>query len=198
MQQNGMPSRASAGLHHFIQHYRMQQQAGKVPNGWQQSTPPEDRGQLALQFFTQYRLLKPESAELECMRAAIQFETQTLLQSTSKDHYIAQVKQKLIHMTNARQQQLQRMQANLGNANNPMNAMNPAQMNMMAQLGPQQARQGTPQQFNPAFPNPQLQRPMQVSPVPMSQVQSSMAVSGPNPANLAQGPNNQQPNMQAN
>jgi hypothetical protein len=77
MQQNGMQqNRAAAGLHHFIQHYRVQQQQGKIPNGWQQGTPPEERGQLALQFFTQYRLLKPEIAEVESLRAALQFETQ--------------------------------------------------------------------------------------------------------------------------
>jgi hypothetical protein len=66
----------TAKLHHFVQHYRVQQQQGKIPDGWQQDTPPEERGQLALQFFTQYRLLKPEIAEVESLRAALQFETQ--------------------------------------------------------------------------------------------------------------------------
>ena len=205
MQQNGMQqNRAAAGLHHFIQHYRVQQQQGKIPNGWQQGTPPEERGQLALQFFTQYRLLKPEIAEVESMRAALQFETQTFMSSSTKDQYVSNIKQKLIVMTTARQQQLQqRMQGgapnNMNNPMNGMNGMNPAQMNMMNQMGQQGARQGTPQQFNPAFPNAQLQRPMQVSPVPMTQGQSSMGVNGANPANMSQpGQNNQQPNMQAN
>jgi hypothetical protein len=67
--------RATAGLHHFIQHYRVQQQQGKIPNGWQQSTSPEERGQLALQFFVQYRLSSPGVAEVEAMRTALQFET---------------------------------------------------------------------------------------------------------------------------
>ncbi|KAI4688746.1 uncharacterized protein J4E84_004676 [Alternaria hordeiaustralica] len=204
MQQNGMQqNRATAGLHHFIQHYRVQQQQGKIPNGWQQGTQPEERGQLALQFFTQYRLLKPEIAEVESMRAALQFETQTFMSSSTKDQYVSNIKQKLIVMTTARQQQLQqRMQGGVpNNMNNPMNGMNPAQMNqmnMMNQMSQQGARPGGPQ-FNPAFPNAQLQRPMQVSPVPMSQGQSSMGVNGANPANMPQqGQNNQQPNMQPN
>jgi hypothetical protein len=72
LQQN----RAAAGIHHFIQHYLVQQQQGKIPAGWQKGTPPEERGRLGFQFFTQYRLLKPEIAEVESMRAALQYETQ--------------------------------------------------------------------------------------------------------------------------
>jgi hypothetical protein len=201
MQQNGMQqNRASAGLHHFIQHYRIQQQQGKVPNGWQQSTSPEERGQLALQFFTQYRLLKSGVQEVESMRAALTLETQNFMTSTSKEEYIANIKQKLIVMTNHRQQQMQSMQGgvptNMNNMGNPMNAMNAAQMNMMGQMGHPGPRQGTPQQFNPSFPNAQLQRPMQVSPVPMTQGQSSMGMNGANPATMNQGQNTPQPNMQ--
>ena len=188
-------SRASAGLHHFIQHYRVQQQQGKIPNGWQQATAPEERGQLALQFFTSYRLLKPELSEVEVMRAALQYETQTFMSAASKDQYVNSIKQKLMMMTNARQQ---RLQAGVPNPmNNPINGMNPAQMHMM-QMNQQGPRQGTPQQFNGAFPNAQLQRPMQVSPVPMAQGGSSMGVNGANPTNMAQAQNNQQPNMQPN
>ncbi|KAE8874385.1 hypothetical protein PTNB73_01017 [Pyrenophora teres f. teres] len=196
MQQNGMQQgRASAGLHHFIQHYRVQQQQGKIPNGWQQTTQPEERGQLALQFFTSYRLLKPEFSEVEVMRAALQYETQTFMSAASKDQYVNSIKQKLMMMTNARQQ---RLQGGVPNPmNNPMNGMNPAQMHMM-QMNQQGPRQGTPQQFNGAFPNAQLQRPMQVSPVPMAQGGSSMGVNGANPANMNQGQNTQQPNMQPN
>jgi hypothetical protein len=32
--------RASAGLHHFVQHYRIQKQQNKIPNGWRQSVTP--------------------------------------------------------------------------------------------------------------------------------------------------------------
>ncbi|KAA8624720.1 hypothetical protein PtrV1_00400, partial [Pyrenophora tritici-repentis] len=196
MQQNGMQQgRASAGLHHFIQHYRLQQQQGKIPNGWQQTTQPEERGQLALQFFTSYRLLKPELSEVEVMRSALQYETQTFMSAASKEQYVNSIKQKLMMMTNARQQ---RLQGGVPNPmNNPMNGMNPAQMHMM-QMNQQGPRQGTPQQFNGAFPNAQLQRPMQVSPVPMAQGGSSMGVNGANPANMNQGQNTQQPNMQPN
>ncbi|KAF5852140.1 hypothetical protein GGP41_000897 [Bipolaris sorokiniana] len=200
MQQNGMQQgRATAGIHHFVQHYRVQQQQGKIPTGWQQTTSPDERGQLALQFFTQYRLLKPDIPEVESMRAALQFETQNFMSAASKEQYLSQIKQKLIVMTTARQQQLQRLQGGMpNNMNNAMNGMTPAQMNMMNQMGQQGARQPQPQQFNPAFPNAQLQRPMQVSPVPMTQGQSSMGVNGANPVNMAQGQNAQQPNMQPN
>ena len=71
--------------------------------------------------------LKPEIAEVESMRAALQFETQTFMSSSIKDQYVSNIKQKLIVMTTARQQQLQqRMQGGVpNNMNNPMNGMNP-------------------------------------------------------------------------
>jgi hypothetical protein len=68
--------RATVGIHHFIQHYRFKQQQGTIPNGWQQGTPPEERAQLALQSFLQYRLSEPEMFEVEAMRAALHFEDQ--------------------------------------------------------------------------------------------------------------------------
>jgi hypothetical protein len=196
-QQNPMAPRPSTGLQNFIQHYRSQLQQQKIPPGWQQSVQPEERGQLCLQFFTQYRLLKPNSNEMEAMRASVNFETQTFIGAQSKDQYVTNIKQKLIMMTTARQQQLQQMQGNLGQQNNPINAMNSAQMNMMGQPGAQGIRQGTPQQFNPAFPNAHLQRPMQVSGVPnMAQGQPSIGINSGNPAALNQGQGAQQPNMQ--
>jgi hypothetical protein len=197
-QQNGMPNRATAGLHHFVSHYRTQQQHNKVPQGWQQSTSPEERGQLALQFFTQYRLLKPDLSELETMRVSLQFETHNFMTAPSKEQYHHQIRQKLLMMTSARQQQLQRVAGGMAGMNGQINGMNPAQMNMMGQMGQQAPRQGTPQQFNPAFPNAHLQRPMQVSPVPPAQGQPTMGANGANPPNMNQAQNNQQPNLQPN
>lgn len=199
-QQNPMggvprPQGTGNGMQQFVTHYRQQLQQNKVPQGWQQQISPEERGQLCQQFYTQYRLLKPEAAEMEVMRAAVNFETQNFVGSTSKEQYVNNVKSKLMMMTQARQQQVSRMGGNLGPMNNGMGAMNPAQMGMMGQPGPSGPRQGAQQQFNPAFPNAQLQRPMQVSPVPMSQGQSSMGVNNGNPANLNQGQNLQQANM---
>lgn len=66
----------TAKPHHFVNHYRFEKLEGWIPNDWQQDTPPEERGQLAFQFFNQYRLLKPEIAEVESMRAALEYETQ--------------------------------------------------------------------------------------------------------------------------
>ncbi|KAJ4993670.1 hypothetical protein SVAN01_00724 [Stagonosporopsis vannaccii] len=198
MQQPGMARQGppnAATYNQFVNHFRAQQQQGKVPQGWQQSTPPEERGQLAFQFFTQFRLLKSETPEIDAMRTSLSFESQVFMTSQTKDQYVSNIKQKLLQMTAARQQQSQRMQNNLGNMNMPMNGMNPAQMNMMGQNGPQGPRQATPQQFNQGFPNAQLQRPMQVSPVPMQQGGSSMGMNVGTP-NLNQGQQNQQPNMQ--
>jgi hypothetical protein len=194
MQQNGMARQGPPGANynHFVSHYRAQAQQGKVPQGWQQSTQPEERGQLAFQFFTQFRILKPETPEIEAMRTSLSFENQVFIQSQSKDQYASNIKQKLMQMTAARQQQSQRMQSNLGNMNMPMNGMNPGQMNMMGQAGQQAPQQGTPQQFSQGFPNAQLQRPMQVSPVPMQQGGSSMGMNVGTP-NINQG---QQQNMQ--
>ena len=55
----------------FVNHSRQQQQKGKIPQGWQQSISPEEQGQLAFQFYTQFRLLKPETPEYEAMRVSI-------------------------------------------------------------------------------------------------------------------------------
>ena len=197
MQPNGMARQQPqmANYNQFVNHFRQQQQKGQIPQGWQQSTSPEERGQLAFQFYTQFRLLKTETPEQEAMRTSIQFESSVFMQSQTKDQYISNIKQKLMQMTAARQQQSQRMQGNLGNMNMPMNGMNPGQMNMMGQAGPQGPRQGTPQQFNPGFPNAQLQRPMQISPVPMQQGGSSMGMNVSTP-NINQGQQAQQPNMQ--
>jgi hypothetical protein len=66
----------TAKSHHFVDHYRIEKLERKFPNDWQQDTWPEERGQLAFQFFTQCRLLKPEIPEFESMLAAFQYETQ--------------------------------------------------------------------------------------------------------------------------
>ncbi|KAH7402356.1 hypothetical protein DE146DRAFT_463601 [Phaeosphaeria sp. MPI-PUGE-AT-0046c] len=191
-QQNQMGGpRTQAGLQHFISHYRQQLQQGKVPPGWQQSVPPEERGQLGQQFYTQYRMLKSDVSEMEAMRASVNFETQTFMAAHSKDQYMNNIKQKLMMMTQARAQRMQ------GQISNPMGAMNNPQMGIMPQQNAQNPRQGTPQQFNPAFPNPQLQRPMQVSSVPMGQNPSSIGMNNGGQPHINQGPNAQQANMQA-
>jgi hypothetical protein len=165
----------------IIQHYRGQQQ--KAPPGWQQSLPPDERASLAMQFLTCYRLLKPEVSEQEIVRSSVQFETQTFVNSQTKDQYVSQIKMRLQNMQRLRQQRAQTVQNNLSNP------MNPAQMGMMGQPSIQGQRQNPQQQFPQGFPNPQLQRPMQASPIPMSQGGSSM---GMNAMHLQQGQNGQQ------
>ena len=88
MQQNAMQQqRVGVGAQtHFSQHYRQQLQLGKVPQGWQQSVSPDERANLAMQFCTQYRLLKPDTPEMEAMRASVNFESQNFLQAQTKDH----------------------------------------------------------------------------------------------------------------
>src|SRR4051812_22034754 len=84
--------------HQIVTHYRSQQ--GKAAQAWQQAVAPEERANPAVQFFTFFRLLKPEVAETEAMRNAIHFETQAFNTSPSKEQYSATLKQKLLHMTN--------------------------------------------------------------------------------------------------
>ncbi|KAF2175668.1 hypothetical protein K469DRAFT_609955 [Zopfia rhizophila CBS 207.26] len=174
----------------FINHYRTQQQQQQIPQGWQQSVPPDERAQLALQFFTSYRLLKPETAEIEAVRLSITFESTTFMKCQTKDEYVGQIKGKLIQMQGLRQQRVQGMQNNLNNG------MNAGQMGMMGQPGVPTPRPNPTQQFPQGFPNPQLQRPMQASPIPMTQGQSSMGVNGANSMAFQQAQNNQQQNMQ--
>ncbi|PSN67673.1 hypothetical protein BS50DRAFT_347014 [Corynespora cassiicola Philippines] len=179
---------------HLMQHYRNQQAQGKIPQGWQQTVQPQERAALALQFYTSYRLVKPDLNEMEAMRMSMQFETQAFNNSPSKDQYQSTIKSKFQAMQNLRQQQAQGMQNNLNNPMNAMNAMN--QMGMMGQPGVQAPRQNTPQQFPQGFANPQLQRPMQASPIPMAQNPSQMGMNAGNPQGMQQGQNGQQPNMQ--
>lgn len=65
----------TAKSHHFVDHYLIQQLEGKIPDGWQQDTPPEERSHLAYLFFTFHRLLRPEIRVVDSVRAALQFET---------------------------------------------------------------------------------------------------------------------------
>lgn len=178
----------------LLRHYRQAQD--KAPPGWQQQITPEERGGLALQFFTSYRLLKPSADEQEALRQSVHFEANAYMQSQTKEQYTTTLRQKLFTMQTLRQQQLQGMNPNQNNAMNAMNAMNAAQMGMMGQVNPQNPRQNTPQQMAQGFPNPQLRQQMQASAIPMSQTQSSMSGNGGNVGNPPQGPNNPQPNMQ--
>ena len=55
----------------LLKHYRQAQE--KAPPGWQQQITPEERGSFALQFFTSYRLLKPDTHEGDVLRQSLQF-----------------------------------------------------------------------------------------------------------------------------
>ncbi|KAF2875630.1 hypothetical protein BDV95DRAFT_485268 [Massariosphaeria phaeospora] len=180
----------------FILYYRkqqQQQQQQKTLQGWQQSVPPELRAQLAHEISSCWRLMKPEMNEMQTMQAAVRFETTTFSSSQTKDQYVSTIKQKLTEMQVLRQRAMAGMTNGL---NNPQNAMNPGQMGVMGQSGLQPQRQNTPQQFQSGFPNPQLQRPMQPSPIPMSQSGSNMGVNGAETANPQQNQGNPQVTMQ--
>jgi hypothetical protein len=103
----GPTNRISVGLHHFVEHYRMQESKGTIPKGWQQSVAPEERGQLALQFFTQSRLLMPKHTELVATRASLSQETRIFMAARDKKSYVSMMKQQMIYMTTTWQQQLQ-------------------------------------------------------------------------------------------
>ncbi|KAB2109040.1 hypothetical protein AG0111_0g2533 [Alternaria gaisen] len=85
-------SQATSRRHHFIQHYRVQQQQGKIPEGWQQGIGPEERVEMAFQLFTHYRLLNPETAEVESMRTALHFETTNFMTSETLSLYLMKMK----------------------------------------------------------------------------------------------------------
>ncbi|CAN9386696.1 unnamed protein product [Alternaria alternata] len=91
MQQDG----TTAKPHHFVDHYLIQQLEGKIPNGWQQDTPPEERGPLAFRLFTQYCQLRPETAEVKSMRAVLLFEKKIFESSITKDAYVSEMKEGL-------------------------------------------------------------------------------------------------------
>ncbi|KAF2629118.1 hypothetical protein BU25DRAFT_420526 [Macroventuria anomochaeta] len=129
-----------ANYSQFVRYYHVQKQQGEFLQGWQNSIAPEERGQLTSQFFTQFRLLKPETPEQQAVRIALNYETQEFMQASAKDPYVAEIKQKLIQMTAVRQQQLQRMQNN-----RLMNKTNPGQMNPMGQAWSRISQQSMPQ-----------------------------------------------------
>ncbi|KAJ4361006.1 uncharacterized protein N0V89_001575 [Didymosphaeria variabile] len=190
MQGNQQANRQQTIQQLLLKHYRQAQE--KAPPGWQQQITAEERGGLALQFFTSYRLLKPDAHENDALRQSLQFETASFMQSQTKEQYNTTLRQKLFTMQSLRQQQLQGLNPNANNPMNAMNQMNAAQMGMMGQ-NPQNPGQNTPQQ---GFPNPQLRQQMQASAIPMSQSQSAMGAQGGNMGNPAQAPNNPQPNLQ--
>src|SRR4051812_35591448 len=103
----------------LLRHFRQAQE--KAPPGWQQQISAEERGGLALQFFTSYRLLKPNADEQEVLRQSLHFETTTFISSPSQEQYLSTIRQKLYTMSTLRQQQLQ--QGMNPNANNGMNPM---------------------------------------------------------------------------
>jgi hypothetical protein len=191
---NMMQPQRSGNLHQqLILHYRKQEQNRQLTQGWQQSTAPEERASIAIQFCTAYRLVKPDGEQKEAVQNAISIENSCFLQAQTKDQYASNAKQRLQQLTQMRQQRVQGMQNNLNQG------MNPAQMGMMGQQqmpGPQGPRQGLPQQLPPGFPNPQLQRPMQPTALTMTPNQSSMGNNAANGFNFPQGQAPAQPNMQ--
>ncbi|KAF2450060.1 hypothetical protein P171DRAFT_351593 [Karstenula rhodostoma CBS 690.94] len=194
MMQPNQPNRQQTIQQVLLKHYRQAQE--KAQPGWQQQITPEERGGLALQFFTSYRLLKPETHENDVLRQSLQFETAAFMQSQTKEQYNTTLRQKLFTMQSLRQQQLQGLNPGNNNPMNQMNQMNAAQMGMMGQANPQNPGQNTPQQVAQGFPNPQLRQQMQASAIPMSQSQSSMSAQGGNMGNPPQASNNPQQGLQ--
>ncbi|PVH96761.1 hypothetical protein DM02DRAFT_534575 [Periconia macrospinosa] len=187
----------------FLVRHFQQNQASAQP-GWQQTVVPEERARNTSQVFTSFRLLKADQSEQHVLQGAMHLENQIFMASGSKEQYTMSVRQKLQQMQTIRQQHMTQMQGNMAK---PMNQMNPAQMNPGAQMGGmmmggqngQQMRPNGPVGMGQAFANPQLQRPMQVSPIPMAQSGSSMGMNAGNNGAPAQPQTKpQQPNMPQN
>ncbi|KAL1798027.1 hypothetical protein ACET3X_004633 [Alternaria dauci] len=85
--------RTAATVDHFIQYYRLQQQNGKSPDGWQQGTSPEERGQLASAIYNMYHQSAPGRKEGDHINIAISYESAVFLSSKSKNTYLDEIQQ---------------------------------------------------------------------------------------------------------
>jgi hypothetical protein len=141
---------------------------------------------LASQLYTSVKLFRPNLADDEAVNQASHIEEERWRTSNSKEEYMQTTRQRLNQIMGWRQQQM--------NAIQHQSAMNNASLSMMGQSGMPNQRPNPPQQTPQPFPNAHLQRPMQASPIPMTQSQSQMGMnSAVNGAN-APGPQQQHAN----
>jgi hypothetical protein len=165
---------------HIINYYQTLHQRNANSNipqqPWQTQVGPEIRVTVATQLNTAIRILRgQEVSDTDIMKQAIHTECQIFGRSQSKEDYESQVKAQLHKLMQVRQNRIE------GAPNGMPNGLNHNPAAMMGQPGMGPPRPNGPQQFPQAFPNPQLQRQMQSSPLPGNR-QPMMAVNPANPA----------------
>ncbi len=162
----------------------MLQQQGPF-SGWQATITVEQRAMKIKLLIDSLRLIQPVIELPKAVQVALSFEQKAFQQSPTQDAYLGMCNEKLRQIQETRQQQVNN--ANAQNNQTQSNAL--FQMQQMQQMG---------QNLN--F-NPQLQHPMQASPLP-GQPQPQHQEQQPNPMNMSQSMNQnmamQQTGMQSN
>ncbi|KAF2229814.1 hypothetical protein EV356DRAFT_570834 [Viridothelium virens] len=146
-----------AQVRNEIQNHLLRQQAAPPP-GWQQTTAVTERANSVFTIYSQLILLLPNEAG-KCLNIAFTFESEAFRTSSSKEQYLHALAQKQEQIAQQRQNKAEKNGMALGNMAQ-MGMMPPNQMqNPMAGQVPAQGAQGF---------NPQLQRPMQATPLPQN------------------------------
>ena len=154
-------------------------------SGWQATVTVEQRAMKIKLLIDSLRLIQPVIELPKAVQVALSFEQKAFTQSPTQEAYLGMCNEKLRQIQETRQQQVNN--ANAQNNQTQNNAL--FQMQQMQQMGQ-----------NLSFP-PQLQHPMQASPLP-GQQQQQQQEQQPNPMNMNQSINPnmamQQPGMQPN
>ena len=138
-----------------------------------------------------------ESQDKVCCLCTIHLKT---MLTSSQAAYEAQCRAKLAEVQQARSRQAQHVQQQLQNAQNPQMNFQNAQMARMHQMSMQNMMPNqNPGQIQQSFANPQLQHPMQASPIPMQQrpSQQPQQMSMANNVANAQAPGQPRPLQQS-
>ncbi|MCJ1248553.1 hypothetical protein MMC30_005771 [Trapelia coarctata] len=134
-----------------------------LPPGWKSTLNPATRVNNVVQLITSLRLVKAMPVE-QALEIVTNFELETLNQSRDKAAYDTACRDKLNVFFAEREKRAANMESEFHNPQNGQ--MNIGMQQMAMQNGLQNSRPG---QFQQGFPNPQLQRAMQPTPMPNQQ-----------------------------
>lgn len=133
-----------------------------VNGGWQQAVDPRERVALVMQLLNSLRQMNPDLSA--CLRIALVYETQSLMQSSSREVWHNAIRHKLNQMAQARQQQQQ--QSNMSLSMPQQTQQMPPQM-----MQQPQAPQSFGMNMDPMAFQQQQQQQQQVQPQHMPQQQ---------------------------
>ncbi|KAF1816630.1 hypothetical protein P152DRAFT_130841 [Eremomyces bilateralis CBS 781.70] len=161
---------------HLLAHYQRQQSTQPVGT-WQQQLPVAERVGRASELYTSLKLAKnPQNAqqEMQVMQHAVGIESQFCQKSPDKQTYIAELTRRLTMLA----QERARNTPALTNPQNPMaNMQRPMMGTPMQQTMSNPGANPVQNQGPPPF-QPQLQRPMQASPIPPNPVSNPTGMTG--------------------